>query len=270
MKTLITFITLLLVISTNAMAFDAFKAARYDRPGYAFPDELSPQGLPAAIPCTIKDSYDGRRSLECHWLSMPRYLYWFDQATQQQARSWNQLKGACTRGVCRAGGQQVGNYPDEIAGLTISVWYYVGVSSDGRPVAYLTNTGPGFDGEQVSYAEAGQLMHQYWLNAGMSDADIAYEMDFRYQGGMKQFLSDTQVTNSSDQKAAISGEVKEAWCNPQMDDDCSINGKKVLKADLGKYLPEVVPAFIEGHGGTCDYPICYTEDGKPIGIRNDY
>ncbi|CAN7315845.1 hypothetical protein LJR071_001618 [Pseudomonas sp. LjRoot71] len=267
MKTLIAFTALLFGISANAMAYDAFKAARYDRPGYAFPNELSPEGLPAAIPCIVNDGYNGKRGIECRWLSMPRYLYWFDQTTQQQVRSWNKLTGNCTRGVCRAGGDQVGSYPSEVEVLEISVWYYVGESSDGRTVAYLTNTGPGFDGKKVSYSEAGQLMHQFWLNAGMSDADIAYEMDFRYQGGMKQFLSDTQSTSSSAQKASISGDIKEAWCNPRMDDDCSINGQKVPVAELGKYLPALDPSEVEASGGTCEYPICYDADYKPVGIR---
>ena len=63
-------------------------------------------------------------------------------------------------------------------------------------------------------------------------------------------------------------DIKEAWCNPRMDDDCSINGKPVPKADLGKYLPVVDPAEVESQDGTCEYPICYDKDYKPVGIRS--
>jgi hypothetical protein len=62
------------------------------------------------------------------------------------------------------------------------------------------------------------------------------------------------------------GAVTEASCAPQMDDDCTVNKKKVAKADLGKYLPVVNEADVRAAKGFCEYPICYNADNQPIGI----
>lgn len=61
--------------------------------------------------------------------------------------------------------------------------------------------------------------------------------------------------------------VFEASCAPQMDDECTINNKKVPRAQLGNYLPVVNEDEVELAGGVCEYPICYGADYKPVGIR---
>ena len=62
-------------------------------------------------------------------------------------------------------------------------------------------------------------------------------------------------------------DVKEAWCNPRADDECTINGKKVLKEELKQYLPAVYELEVLNAGGHCEYPICYDKNDKPIGIN---
>lgn len=62
--------------------------------------------------------------------------------------------------------------------------------------------------------------------------------------------------------------VKEAHCEPQMDDACTINDKKVPKASLGDYLPTVNADEVSAKGGYCEYPICYDVNDNPIGLRD--
>lgn len=62
--------------------------------------------------------------------------------------------------------------------------------------------------------------------------------------------------------------VKEAHCEPQMDDACTVNDKKVPIADLPKYLPVVNADQVSAKGGYCEYPICYDVNDNPIGLRD--
>lgn len=61
---------------------------------------------------------------------------------------------------------------------------------------------------------------------------------------------------------------KEAHCEPQMDDACTINNKKVPKDDLNKYLPVVSADKVSADGGYCEYPICYDVNDNPVGLRD--
>jgi hypothetical protein len=61
--------------------------------------------------------------------------------------------------------------------------------------------------------------------------------------------------------------VKEAHCEPQMDDACTVNDQKVPKAQLDKYLPALDADTVSAAGGYCEYPICYSADDQPIGMR---
>lgn len=62
---------------------------------------------------------------------------------------------------------------------------------------------------------------------------------------------------------------REAHCEPQMDDACTINDQKVPKEQLGKYLPTLDVDTVEAMGGYCEYPICYGVNDNPIGIRSE-
>lgn len=254
-------------IALMAAANAANAITPYQGSGIFFPDETSPKGLPQAIPCTIKPNFTGKESLICIWLGTARHVDIFDSTTQQSVRYTNQIPGACRRGVCRVSNGEVGNWPMEIPFL-LSIWYYIGESTDGRAVAYLDKTGPAFGGKAVTYAEAGNKLHELYLNAGLPDQYIAQEMDNRYHGGFAQWKKDVSATVGTPPK--INGDIKEAWCNPRMDDDCSINGKKVPVAELGKYLPALDPSEVEADGGTCEYPICYDASYKPVGIREGH
>ena len=54
-----------------------------------------------------------------------------------------------------------------------------------------------------------------------------------------------------------------------MDDACTVNDKKVPKAQLGKYLPKLDADSVEAAGGYCEYPVCYDVNDNPIGIRSE-
>lgn len=61
---------------------------------------------------------------------------------------------------------------------------------------------------------------------------------------------------------------KEAHCEPQLDDACMIDNKKVPKADLKKYLPVINADKVSSDGGYCEYPICYDVNDNPVGLRD--
>jgi hypothetical protein len=61
---------------------------------------------------------------------------------------------------------------------------------------------------------------------------------------------------------------KEAHCEPQMDDACTVNNKKVPIDDLKKYLPVVNADKVSAAGGYCEYPICYDVNDNPVGLRD--
>ncbi|MNP89204.1 hypothetical protein D3C85_16080 [compost metagenome] len=238
----------------------------YRTAGVSFPDEMSPRGLPAAIPCSISKDFTVT-TVTCTWVKMMRNLNWVDQQTGQKMFSANRSVGICRRGTCQSNGEYQGNISFD-TNFIVSIWYYIGESTDGKIVAYLKDHGPLFNQPAISYVEAGRILEEFYAISGASDEVIKTTMDWRYEGGWEQFQAD--LGNGSAQPAVSTSGIKEAWCNPRMDDDCSIDGKSVLMADLGKYLPVVNAAEVETAGGTCEYPICYDKGYKPIGIRDDY
>ncbi|WP_152972280.1 hypothetical protein [Pseudomonas aeruginosa] len=242
-----------------------------------FPDELSSNGLPDALPCIMTEPNYGMRLpagetkiLRCTWISHYREIVTWDQQQGRQVRYPNQHRGICRKGVCHVNGVQQGNLPNDLT-FVASLWYYIGLSTDGKPVAYKYNTGPTVGQPGVSYAQAGQALVNFWEMAGIGQADIENSLGSHYLGGWKQFQADIGGNQPPTSSAPANlGEIKEAWCNPRMDDDCSINGEQIPMADLGKYLPSVDPAQIEAADGICEYPICYDKDGKPIGVRKSF
>lgn len=241
-----------------------------------FPDELSSNGLPDALPCVMAEPNYGMRLparetqiLRCTWMPHYREIVTWDQQQGRQIKYLNQHRGICRKGNCHVNGVQQGNLPNDLS-FVASLWYYIGLSTDGKPVAYKYNTGPTVGQPGVSYAQAGQALVDFWEMAGIDQANIENSLGFHYLGGWKQFQADQGENHRSPSASTNLGEIKEAWCNPRMDDDCSINGNHIPMADLGKYLPAVDPAVIEAADGTCEYPICYDKNYKPIGIRKNH
>lgn len=233
----------------------------------SFPDELSPQGLPEAIPCSFLRNHlhttEGK--LNCVWLMSARNINEWNAQEGRNIIYPNRYEAVCRKGTCRVQGTIVGNHPKD-ENVVLSIWYYMGQSSDGKPVAYLKGFGPAFDGRMVSYAEAGQMLVEFYENSGIDDQKaIQVELSRHYDGGWEQFQADIGGGQSNAQ-SAIFGEIKEAWCNPRMDDECFINNNRVPKAELPKYLPLLDPDAVEAEGGSCEYPICYNSNYKPIGL----
>ncbi|MCY1279644.1 hypothetical protein D9M68_18050 [compost metagenome] len=253
MKTIIAIFALLLSATVNA--------ANYSGNGVIFPDELSKDGLPEAIPCKIHNPPGFSKGLICTWLNQSRMIEEWNPETERNFRYSNQMIAKCRNGKCNTDTYKAGFYPDKIDAL-VSIWYYISESSDGKPVAYLFGTGPGFDGDAVSYREAGDILHAFYVEANLPMDRIMEEMDVHYEGGYAAWKMGTVLT---EQKA--DGPVNEAYCSPQLDDSCFINGVQVPKADLSKHLPVVQESTVEAAGGFCDYPICYGKNGKPVGIK---
>jgi hypothetical protein len=249
------FVAFALLISSVA------NATYYTGNGVIFPDELSKEGLPGAIPCVMKVVPGISRGLICTWLRAHRPIEEWNPKTQRNDHYLNQQSVKCVNGKCATQAYKAGFFPENVD-ARISIWYYISESSDGKAVAYLFDTGPGFGGDAVTYREAGDMLHAFYVEANLSTKVIKDEMDFHYDGGYAAWSAGSAGTMSK-----ANDKVNEASCSPQLDDNCFVNGVKVPKADLGKYLPVVQESTVEAAGGTCDYPICYDRNDKPIGIK---
>lgn len=236
----------------------------------AFPDETSTAGLPEAIPCVIRKTANGQPGLKCTWLETSREVLIWNPQRQQDVRYVNQVSGTCLRGKCRTSNAIVGDWnQDGYFGL--SIWYRIGVSTDGKPVAYRVDTS-----RQVSYAEAGSLLYQFYLDIGVPDERLVGTFDGRYEGGYTAWqVQKGEVRAKTQQPTSAPGrfqwpEVKSAWCNPRMDDDCYVNDEPVAIQDLDKWLPAIHPeevAEVEQEGGYCETILCFSSADKPLGFK---
>ncbi|ASD13579.1 MULTISPECIES: hypothetical protein [Pseudomonadaceae] len=158
----------------------------------SFPDELSPQGLPEAIPCSVLRAHQFtiEGNLACIWLMSARNITEWSAEQNRNLNYPNRYQAVCRKGTCRAQGTVVGHHPKD-ENVILSIWYYMGQSSDGKPVAYLKGFGPAFDGEAVSYAQAGQMLVEFYENSGIDNQKaIQFELSQHYDGGWEQFQAD--------------------------------------------------------------------------------
>lgn len=256
---------LLLAFCANATA----SIDSYEGNGLSFPDEKSPAGLPEAIPCTMKKIYTGQTILNCTWLANARAIPIWDANRRVDINYNNQVSGMCQRGKCRVSGVIVGQYPGDVPFL-LSLWYQIGMSTDGKPVAYHRDST-----RQVSYVEAGSLLWQFYLDSGIPDDQLVSTFDKRYEGGWSAWCSPRinddcfkDFKKASLRSPSVTHDyppIKSAWCNPRADDDCYIDNKKVLIADLGKYLPSVSESNVDQLGGHCETILCFDESDQPLG-----
>lgn len=236
------------------------------------PGESSPENLPTVIPC----HYDDMGALVCRWhpenLQVPIY-------NEQQGKYLNynnHTEAVCDSGYCKNAtyNNVVGQWKENVH-LSLGIWYYVYPSLDGKPIAYRRDVGPKNNMSEVTYLNAGETLYYFLQHNGYKGNDLEAGVGWAYQGGSRQFHLDLlKATGKSvpgpDYNFPVVNKDKatgmEVWCNPQKDDDCYVNNKKVHKSDLGKYLPKVDSQKVMNDGGYCDYPVCYDKDDKPIGV----
>ena len=155
--------------------------------------------------------------------------------------------------------------------FSLSLYYYIYESEDGYPVAYRMDGGPNKKGKGVTYAQARTTLQEFLLDHGISetntkDAIAAYNLDANATSS--QSTDDApQVENKPLTTPTKTIPIKEAWCNPRADDECTINGNKVPKSELKQYLPEIYELEVLNAGGYCEHPICYDKDDIPVGIH---
>ncbi|EPL60205.1 hypothetical protein B382_22430 [Stutzerimonas stutzeri B1SMN1] len=251
---------MLLIISSVVQAMDN----TYGIPNGQFPDELSKQGLPVAFPC-----YENNGTLVCVWMLADRKLEWVDE---NGIRRWamNRAIGNCVRGTCQSNGKQLGFYNGEATRFVISTWYYVDTSTEGQPVAYLWDTGPGFGGDRIAYPESAEMLYDFYIRSNLTESRALKMTGGHYNGGLEQYKLDSQKHHGAEETPSVKdnfSEIKEAWCNPRMDDECFVNGQKVTKNEIKRLLPKVDFDEVMSNGGVCEFPICYDYTGKPIGVR---
>ncbi|MBI6975416.1 hypothetical protein JET74_08245 [Pseudomonas lactis] len=254
----------ILGIMLLALCANASAAVDYTWTSLAFPDETTTSGLPEAIPCIYKKASNGQPMLKCTWLEMTRNVLIFDAQRRQDVRYINQVSGQCLRGKCRISNAMVGEWKQDVL-FNLSIWYRIGTSTDGKPVAYRVDTS-----RQVSYADAGSILYQFYLDIGVPDNQLAATFDKRYEGGYAAWQAQKGNAQTGAQPPSTSAqsewpEVKTAWCNPRMDDDCYINSKKVPIAKLGKYLPSVSESNVDQLGGYCETILCFDKDDQAMG-----
>ncbi|WP_256574704.1 hypothetical protein [Pseudomonas sp. PA15(2017)] len=260
--------TILVSFSTNTT-----RAADY---GYLYPpllpNEQSVNDLPYAIPCAEAKNQHGASFYRCTWFVLPRNITQWDSQQQRNVTFSNHVSGRCIRGTCRAsnGSGVYGSYSRDFP-FSVSIYYYIHESTDGYPIAYRIDGGPAKNENTVSYAQAKGILNNFLLDHGV-DADSvkqsmsAYDLDIATVDSDAE--KDLEYTDSKPlTKPTKTIEIKEAWCNPRADDECTVNGQKVSIADLNQYLPQVYELEILNAGGYCEYPICYDQNDKPVGLR---
>ena len=205
----------ILGIMLLALCANASAAVDYTWTSLAFPDETTTSGLPEAIPCIYKKASNGQPMLKCTWLEMTRNVLIFDAQRRQDVRYINQVSGQCLRGKCRISNAMVGEWKQDVL-FNLSIWYRIGTSTDGKPVAYRVDTS-----HQVSYAEAGSLLHQFYLDIGVPENQLLPTFDGRYEGGYAAWQAQKGRAQASTQQSLATSaqlewpDVKSAWCNPR-------------------------------------------------------
>jgi hypothetical protein len=244
--------------------------------GYMYPpmrpNEQNMNDLPYAIPCAEAKNQYGTKFYRCTWYSIPRNISQWNAEQQRNVTFSNHISGKCVRGTCRAsnGSGIYGMYGQDLS-FSLSIYYYIYESEDGYPIAYRMDGGPNKKGKEVTYAQSRKILQDFLLDHGISktsakDAIAAYSLDANATSDSS--VDDApQVEKTPMTKPTKSIEVKEAWCNPRADDECTINDKKVPKAELKQYLPAVYELEVLNSGGHCEYPICYDKNDKPVGIH---
>lgn len=202
--------------------------------------------------------------IKCTWLETSREVLIWDAQRQQDVRYVNQVSGTCLRGKCRTNTTIVGEWNQDVF-FALSIWFRIGTSTDGKPVAYRVDAS-----RQVSYAEAGSLLYQFYLDIGVPDDRLVGTFDGRYEGGYAAWQAQKGSSQSVAHQAAAPAQtewpdVKSAWCNPRMDDECYINEKRVPIAELGKWLPAVAESNIDQIGGYCETILCFDKENQPAG-----
>ncbi|PTQ70315.1 hypothetical protein [Pseudomonas sp. GV071] len=194
----------------------------YAASGAQFPDESSPEGLPEAIPCLeIPISYaTSELMLHCMWFHHGRTLTEWSQAQNREIRYPNSIEGTCANGKCLVQGRQFGGYPERRK-FKLSLWYYIGVSSDGKPVAYLKDHGPSFGESAVSYFQAGEKLWKFYETYGVFPQKQELLFGQLYKGGMEQFNRDRGTVAHSSKATAKSADPEQclnAWITAYHDD----------------------------------------------------
>ncbi|HBN8419893.1 TPA: hypothetical protein VDT10_002351 [Pseudomonas aeruginosa] len=265
------------LISAIVLSIVTMASHAYQGMGLYFPNEETMEGLPAAIPCGIQEFTNGMaksHSLQCAWYYEPRNVKIWDEKRQQDVVYSNQFSGRCIKGNCRdGGGNIVGHWAANIP-YRLSIWYYIDQSSDGKPVAYRLDSGPAKGQDRLSYAQAGKLLQDFYEAAGVPENTLKDLFRVFYIGGFEQYSADLNGSHNQVAKDNATGapstqsewpEIKSAWCNPRMDDECYINEKKVPVAELGKWLPAVSQSNIDQIGGYCETILCFDKDDQPAG-----
>jgi len=260
---MIRFLAIVFVVLTGLSAIADAKADPYMMTGATFPDETSEQGLPYAIPCVRKTMFNGTEGIKCTWMYYSRNITVWDSREDRYVEWANQIVGRCINGTCREAQHYVGSWNENVP-YVLSLWYYIGESTDGKPVAYRVDGGPLKGGKPVSYVEAGGYLWSFYTDHGMAESQYPVVFDRVYEGGIQQFRADALAMEEP--KPAKQVKVLRAWCNPRLDDDCYINDNKVPVAQLSDYLPKVTQEEVDSAGGYCEYPVCYDAGDNPIGI----
>lgn len=236
------------------------------------PNEQTMNNLPYAIPCAEATNQYGAKFYRCTWFVLPRNITQWNAQQQRNVTFSNHISGKCVRGTCLAsnGSGVYGMYGQDFS-FSLSIYYYIYESEDGYPIAYRMDGGPNKKGKGVTYAQARKTLQDFLLDHGISDANAkdavaAYNLDAI--AASSQSTDDApQVENKPLTRSTKTITIKEAWCNPRADDECTINGNKVPKTELKQYLPEIYELEVLNAGGYCEHPICYDKNDKPVGIH---
>jgi hypothetical protein len=243
-------VTLLTDSHAALVGEDPYKASGAD-----FPDESNFDVMPYAIPCT--ETKGGIATVRCVWHPQARHMSRYDKLKQKQVDFSNHFEGTCIMGSCNLDGHYYGSWTKS-GKFVVSLGYYLGRSTDNRPVAYRMDVGPLNGAEGVSYTEAGLLVWAFYKQYGADQDKHDTLFDKVYEGGAHQFKLDMGFATGP--KVVVT----QAMCTP--DGECTINRAPVERKDLNHYLPIVEPSIVVQIGGKCENSICYGPEGKVVGM----
>ncbi len=243
------------------------------------PDQSRMEDAPLYMPCRVNYGRGAASDigfLSCNWLN-ETIISIYDPEQGQYFKTFTTGGFQCNKsGTCVGTGVSnqgviIGHHPESHRGL-ISIWFYLGQSSDGMPVAYRFDQGPYNGLPAVTYLEAANQLASHYERYRADDAFIARKMDQLYQTGIEGLIADNvnAATPTSTHSGKVEGPIRSAWCNPRLDDDCYINEVKVPVADLGKYLKSLNVDVVQNAGGYCEYPVCYDKHDNVIGMREGW
>lgn len=262
MRKFINTLAFALTISTGtAMAYNI----PYENQVPNYPPEHDVEAYPKAIPCVWQRFHDPSRkditkALNCTIIAWPREVSYTDsKGTPHVGPNWQE--GYCSNGSCinSVTGDVFASVPGTILAQTELMYYIQG--SGEKIVAHRSGEGPMFGKPEITYAQAGHELRNFYTRGGANAS--AVDTLFKRRTGLT--WQEWQEKNLLEDKLSSVS----AWCNPLKENDCYINDQWVDQSRLKEHLPVMSGEEAESRNGFCEPIICFIDDNA-VGINSNF